>query len=262
MKQRIITGAIAGAVFLLLLFLGGYWYSGMIFVLAMVAYSEYLRMNRLKIVKAGSLISFAGLFMMTFPLIEPTLHQLIVFIWITMFALFVMTVVSKNKMTIDAVATYLLGMIYIGFGFHFMAATGDLQDGRFWALLIFVSIWATDSGAYFTGYTLGRKPLWPAISPKKTIEGSLGGIVFAVIAAVCFSLYAPDLLPLGKSVVLGLVIALVSQMGDLIQSAYKRVKGIKDTGTILPGHGGVLDRTDSWIIVFPFLHLLSLLPIT
>ena len=81
-----------------------------------------------------------------------------------------------------------------------------------------------------------------------------------MIFALGFAWYAPDLLSVWKALLLGFVIAVVGQVGDLIQSAYKRVKGIKDTGTLLPGHGGVLDRMDSWLIVFPFIYLLDLIP--
>lgn len=262
LKQRIVTGVVAGAGFLLLLYLGGYWFAGLIFVLSIIGFEEYLRMNRLQANKGSSLIGLVGLFLFTFPLVELSSEYFHVYIWLLMFLLLTVTVLSKNKVTIDQAAMYVLGVIYLGFGFHYMIATRMMEDGRFWTLLVFVCIWATDSGAYFAGYAFGRHKLWPAISPNKTVEGAVGGIVLSVVAAGCFSLYAPQLLPIGTAVVLGIVIAVVGQVGDLIQSAYKRVKGIKDTGTILPGHGGVLDRVDSWLIVFPFLHLLSLLPVS
>ncbi len=141
-----------------------------------------------------------------------------------------------------------------------MIAARLAEHGLFWTIVVFVCIWASDSGAYFVGSKLGKHPLWPQISPKKSIEGAIGGVVISMIVALGFAWYAPDLLGLGKALVLGFVIAVVGQVGDLIQSAYKRVKGIKDTGTLLPGHGGVLDRMDSWLIVFPFIHLLGILP--
>ncbi len=106
----------------------------------------------------------------------------------------------------------------------------------------------------------GKHLLWPAISPKKTYEGAIGGIILAVIVTLLFALFNPDLLSILDAIVLGLIIAIVGQLGDFIQSAYKRTYEIKDTGALLPGHGGVLDRLDSWLIVFPFVYYLGLIP--
>lgn len=172
-----------------------------------------------------------------------------------------LTVVSKNKVNLDRVALLFIGMVYIGFGFGHMISIRAMDHGLFLTFLLFASIWASDIGAYFTGMLFGRTPLWPAISPKKTVEGSVGGLVLAVLTAVCFSLFAPDRLLLADAIMVGAASAIFGQLGDLIQSAYKRIRGVKDSGTILPGHGGVLDRCDSWIIVFPAVHYLQLLPL-
>ncbi|WNQ13766.1 phosphatidate cytidylyltransferase [Paenibacillus aurantius] len=264
MQKRLVTGIVAGAAFIGLLLLGGYWYGGLIALLALIGYNEYLRMNHLKHSVTVMLAGLAGLVCLIGPSLGLewgswlTLERLI---WVLMFLLLSVTVISKNKVTLDQAALVLIGVVYIGLGFAYMIVTRMMEPhGLFWTLLIFLCIWSTDSGAYFTGRAIGKHPLWPAISPNKTVEGALGGVVISIIVAVCFHFGRPDLVSLGQAVVLGAVIAVVGQLGDLIQSAYKRVKGIKDTGTLLPGHGGVLDRVDSWLIVFPFLHLFSLLP--
>jgi phosphatidate cytidylyltransferase len=132
--------------------------------------------------------------------------------------------------------------------------------GLYWTSLVLICIWAADSGAYFAGMSFGKHLLWPAISPKKTYEGAAGGIILAVVAALVFANAQPALLTISEAIILGVVIAIVGQLGDFIQSAYKRTKGIKDTGTLLPGHGGALDRVDSWLIVFPFVHFLGFIP--
>lgn len=263
MKQRIITGVIAGLVFITLLVLGGYWYAGLIVLLSIIGYREYIQMNGYGKYKLSSLIGLAAMLLLAVP--WEMLHvelpvNFTAVIWLAMFVLLFITVASKNTITIDQISVILLGAVYIGLGFHYMISARMPENGLFWAVLVFVCIWASDSGAYFVGSVIGKHPLWPQISPKKSIEGSIGGIVISVIAALVFAWYAPSLLSYGRAIYLGLVIAVVGQFGDLIQSAYKRVKGIKDTGTLLPGHGGVLDRTDSWLIVFPFIQLLGLLP--
>lgn len=264
LKQRILTGVVAGAVFITLLVLGGYWFFGLVAVLAVVGYDEYMRMIGLKEHTATRMLGLIGLLLVTIPWGTERIGFSLpigAVIWLLLFLLLSVTVVSKNRLTIDHIALLFMGIIYMGAGFHYMIATRWMEpNGLFWTLLIFLCIWATDSGAYFAGNWFGKHPLWPAISPKKTVEGSVGGLVLAIVVAVAFSFYRPDLLGLANAILLGLVIALVGQMGDLIQSAYKRVKGIKDTGAILPGHGGVLDRVDSWLIVFPLVNLLSMIP--
>ncbi|MCS7461860.1 phosphatidate cytidylyltransferase [Paenibacillus doosanensis] len=263
MKQRITTGVIAGLGFMILLYLGTYWFAGLIVVLSLIGFDEFLKMNGLKSFRLTALFGYIGTVCLTIPWklsVTASIASADRLTWIFLFIVLCATVVSKNKVTIDHVAMMFLGMVYIGIGFHYMIETRMAEHGLFWTLLVFFCIWATDSGAYFTGSAIGKTPLWPTISPKKSVEGSLGGAILSVIVALCFSFASPELLSWSQALLLGVVIAVVGQMGDLIQSAYKRVKGIKDTGAILPGHGGVLDRVDSWLIVFPAVHLLSLIP--
>ncbi|WP_028550459.1 phosphatidate cytidylyltransferase [Paenibacillus sp. UNC451MF] len=263
MKQRIITGVIAGLGFMILLYLGTYWFAGLIVILSLIGFNEFLRMNGLTKYKITALFGYIGTACLTIPWNSfelSSVGSMDRWIWLFMFILLCATVVSKNKVTIDHVVMMFLGMVYVGIGFHYMIETRALDHGMFWTLLVFFCIWGTDSGAYFTGSAIGKHPLWPTISPKKSIEGAIGGVIISIIVAICFSLVSPELLSWQQALLLGIIIAVVGQMGDLIQSAYKRVKGIKDTGAILPGHGGVLDRVDSWLIVFPIVHLLSLIP--
>jgi phosphatidate cytidylyltransferase len=120
-------------------------------------------------------------------------------------------------------------------------------------LFMFVTIWGNDTGAYFIGSLLGKTPLAPKISPKKTVEGALGGLVVGVLAGVGFGLVFR--LPL-SILVLSLLIGIVGQIGDLFESLLKRGAGVKDSGWILPGHGGVLDRFDSAMLSLPLVYSL------
>ncbi|WP_338131329.1 phosphatidate cytidylyltransferase [Cohnella rhizosphaerae] len=106
---------------------------------------------------------------------------------------------------------------------------------------------------------MGRTKLWPSISPNKTVEGALGGLVIALLVSLVFAVAWPDWIGYGTAIAVAIAAAVAGQLGDLIQSAYKRLRGVKDSGSLLPGHGGVLDRTDSWLIVFPLIHLLGLI---
>src|SRR5690625_4754030 len=124
-------------------------------------------------------------------------------------------------------------------------------------LFILFLVWATDSGAYFIGKSLGKRKLWPAISPNKTIGGAIGGIVFALFVGVCFQLIYPFEFSMGYVIFITITISIVGQLGDLVASAIKRHYDIKDFGKLFPGHGGVLDRVDSLLFVFIVLHLIQ-----
>lgn len=117
-------------------------------------------------------------------------------------------------------------------------------------------IWSTDSGAYFVGKSLGKRKLWPEISPNKTVEGFVGGIVIALVLSTIFQLVANLPIPYFYLLLITLFLSVFGQIGDLVESALKRHYDVKDSGKILPGHGGVLDRFDSFLFVMPFLYFL------
>jgi phosphatidate cytidylyltransferase len=262
LKQRIMTGLLAGAGFISLMYIGNHWFAALILALALIAFLEYLRMFQYKAFDLTSLVGYAGIAYLVTPwnlIGYGHSYSFQTAVWLLLFILFTVTVITKNRTAIDKAAIVFIGVVYIGFGSHYMIQTRLLDNGLFWTLLLFSCIWLTDTGAYFTGRAIGKHLLWPAISPKKTVEGALGGIAFSVAAAIVFSLYRPDLLEITTAVRIGIIVAFIGQLGDLMQSAYKRVRGVKDTGAILPGHGGVLDRVDSWLVVFPFVHLLNVL---
>lgn len=253
MKERIITGVIGGAGFLGLLWLGDIWYSALIYVLAIGSFYEFLRMRKTNWFVQAGIVGI--LFLITLLSFEIQFFSLIMLIWITVFILLFFTVASKNKATIEDVAYIFVGLLYIGIGFYFMKAV-RLENGFEWALLTIALVWGTDTGAYFSGRIFGRHKLWPDISPKKTVEGALGGTVIAIIIAVLFYYYGNSVQQLSHALLIGAVIAIVAQFGDLIESAIKRTFSIKDSGQILPGHGGFFDRFDSMIAVFPVMSFI------
>jgi len=264
-KQRLITGIVAGGFFLGLCLLGGIGFNLLILLMALIGFYEFVRMIKLPAFGIPALLGYLGVLYAVFPWealgMELPWDLMRVFA-LLMLLFLVATVITKNELPISTVSLLFLGMVYIGIGFSSIVATRNIQDGHglFWTFLLLISIWSSDAGAYFVGRKLGKNKLWPAISPNKTVEGAIGGIVLSVVAAVIFALASGGFLTVGRAIILGVIAAVVGQMGDLIQSAYKRAYGIKDSGTILPGHGGILDRCDSWIAVFPFIHILMLLP--
>lgn len=115
-------------------------------------------------------------------------------------------------------------------------------------------LWTADTGAYLVGRSIGRTKLLPAISPNKTVEGFVGGVVFTVGVAYVFSIYYPVLAP-STWMISGAIVAITSTIGDLLESSFKRARGVKDSGTILPGHGGMLDRFDGALTAAPCMLL-------
>ncbi len=135
---------------------------------------------------------------------------------------------------------------------HYLVFDVDGQPIRmahtFWLLPIFTFVWLNDTGAYAVGTLMGKRPLWPRISPKKTIEGAVGGVVLSVLAAFVFYHLFYFVTNLFNWVTLSLLISVFATWGDLFESYIKRACAVKDSGNILPGHGGILDRIDSLLI--------------
>lgn len=118
-------------------------------------------------------------------------------------------------------------------------------------LLVFVLTWTCDTAAYVVGRAIGRHRPWPALSPKKTVEGAVGGMLFTLLAAIVGRSWLAPELTLGAAIVLGLVVGVLCPIGDLVESLFKRQAGVKDSSTLIPGHGGLLDRVDSMLFSAP-----------
>lgn len=145
------------------------------------------------------------------------------------------------------------------FGFALGLPTFFLNDNNFtWEVfLLFVLIWSSDSFAYFAGRLFGKHKMAPKISPKKTWEGFAGGVFFTIVLGYFIEQHFPDLR--GNWMVVGLLVSVFAPLGDLVESQLKRTFGVKDSGNIIPGHGGVLDRLDSFIIAAPVVYLYFIL---
>ena len=126
-----------------------------------------------------------------------------------------------------------------------------LPQGSWMLMSVFIMVWVCDSGAYFTGYFLGKHKMAPHLSPKKTIEGGVGGVLLTVVAALIIQRFLPIAPNMLNAVIVALLVAFGAIVGDLFESYLKRSFGVKDSGNILPGHGGFADRFDSFLMVAP-----------
>lgn len=149
-------------------------------------------------------------------------------------------------------AAALMATLYIGL-FVYLYLIRLYVDGWIWLTFTLVGTWSSDTLAYFVGRALGRRHLAPVLSPGKTVEGAAGGIAGSVLAALVF-LYLYPFLPRGPMLILGVLLGAAAQVGDLVESAFKRQAGVKDAGGIIPGHGGIMDRFDSMLFTAPLVY--------
>jgi len=177
-------------------------------------------------------------------------------VFIVVGALTVGTIRPGPSVLASAAAT-VFGPIYVGLPLGALAAVrlSPSGDGTRMLLLLFVVIVVSDSAQYYTGRALGRRPLSPIISPKKTVEGAVGGVLFGTLAMAGLGQYIFNRSSLFTLVLLGAVISLLGIVGDLFESLLKRSANLKDSSNLIPGHGGVLDRIDSWLFAAPVYYV-------
>lgn len=262
MKTRIITAVIAALLFVPFVVYGGTALTLLIYVIAAIGLFEMFKMRKLSMFSVPGVLSLIALFAMLMPeaweqqVVEATSFSKLEWLIMMTALLLIYVVLKKNKFTFDDVGFLLCSVFYVGVGFYYFMATREATDGLLYIVFALVVVWSTDSGAYFVGRKLGKHKLWPEISPKKTVEGFVGGIVIAVIAAVIFEWISGLEVNWAVLLIVTVIASVIGQLGDLVESAIKRHYGVKDSGNILPGHGGILDRFDSLLFVLPLLHFL------
>lgn len=257
MKNRLLPGILIVGIFLPLLYVGGLPFRVAAFLLACIGFYEYTKMNECEKHTDFPLFSGVVIIAMLFYANAVNLPMEIIIIFYTiillMFSLF-----SKVNFGFEKVGYMILGVLYIAFGFAWLSEMRDVKGFGF-VFFVILAIWVTDSGAYFIGKKFGKTKLYEAISPNKTIEGAFGGIIATIALGLVFYSITDYFVSVYHVLFLGLVISVCSQVGDLLESALKRQNDVKDSGTLLGGHGGILDRFDSTIFVCLILFLVDTL---
>ncbi len=274
MKKRLITSAVIVAVFLpLLLFSDIILYPIVLSLLSFIAVYEILKAIgtekkpwlAIPSYLLGLLLPFCSYFIKD-GYISSDKYLLILAAAIFIYLIFIMGVgvFSKGDPAFSSIAEVFAMVTYALVSFCSMSVLRyfDLEAGRYLVFLVFIIPWTSDSCAYLTGTFFGKHKLIPEISPKKTVEGAVGGVVCATLACLLYG-HVIDLIEPNVTVnyaflpIFGFLLAIVSQIGDLAASLLKREHGIKDYGIMFPGHGGVMDRFDSIISVSAILLILS-----
>jgi phosphatidate cytidylyltransferase len=169
-------------------------------------------------------------------------------------AVLVMAVSQDLPSAVSKVGGALFGILFIGFLLAYVSLIRNMPNGRVWVLFLIITVWAGDIFALLVGSFFGKHKLYPKISPNKTFEGLAGAIVGSIIVALAFSwLFIPNL-KTGSCALLAIGVAILGQLGDFTESMVKRSAQVKDSGTLIPGHGGMLDRLDSFLFSAPLLH--------
>lgn len=280
LTRRILFGVVAAPITLAIVLAGGWALAGLLAIAAAIAASEFYRIARAAghVPLADLGCALAGLFPLAvharhLGLLQPRFSYLAVVLLVLLsVAIWARGPAGKP---LGAVATTVMGVLYTGgllsFGYalryHDYAVGGTrlgslpIAAGGVLLGLPVILTWATDTGAFFVGRTVGGRKLIPAVSPGKTVSGAIGGVATSVLATwlyVSFVLRPASQLTmtLGSMVMFGAIISIAAQLGDLVESLLKREAGVKNSSNLLPGHGGVLDRLDSLFFVLPVAHLL------
>lgn len=267
--RNLLTRAGAGIIYILIILvgiLGGKYFFIAVFGLIIgLALFEFYRMveegTSHNIGKIFNIVSGIVIFLSAYLYLDAlSVYTLPIILSVYLLVQFVTAIVSRRENELKNIIFAVFGQIYITLPISLLMFISyryntALNNYHFvFILSIFAFIWINDTMAFMVGSLLGRHKLIERISPNKTIEGFIGGIVFCMVAAILFFYFFPEY-PLWFWILFGLVTALFGTVGDLFESLIKRTYRVKDSGTLIPGHGGILDRIDSLLVAIPAVYL-------
>ncbi|MCM1520623.1 MAG: phosphatidate cytidylyltransferase [Lachnoclostridium sp.] len=271
--KNIILRATSGAIYVALIvgavIAGGWWLVGLLCLFTVLALIEFYGLVNAE--DGGEnpvalVVDVAGGLVLTFGIATLNATDLSTFsmsvlggTFLTLYLLYlivrqIIQLYSRETNPITNLACSFMGQMYIALPLGLLSLFATLPDGRALLLAMFIMIWLNDTGAFLVGSMIGRHPMFPRISPKKSIEGLIGGFIFTIGSAFifkyCFGQWYQqvDILTL---IFMGIVVSAFATWGDLVESLIKRTLGVKDSGKLMPGHGGILDRIDSLLLVGP-----------
>ncbi|UCD16646.1 MAG: phosphatidate cytidylyltransferase [Candidatus Zixiibacteriota bacterium] len=254
---RILVAAVFGPAIIYVCYRGGYWLLGMLVLFAAIGIGEFLWNIRIRL--SSPLFWLAMLFAIAIVAVSIELGFRVGYILLTGYFLCAgMLLAVRNESPAELFrrnAIILWGVAYVGLLFPFVAYIRNVsaEYGGHWLLFLFGTLWLSDTLAMGIGKNLGRRKFAPTVSPDKTVEGFLGGILGGLIVAIIMHFWLLSGTGFLSLLIAGLLVSIVGQLGDLVESCWKRSFDIKDSSAIIPGHGGVLDRFDSLLFASPVL---------
>jgi phosphatidate cytidylyltransferase len=259
---RILVSVIAIPALVLLSYFGGVFFLCFVMIIAGLSFYEISIMAKAK----GAIVNInAGLIAVIFLIINQyrfflnsSLFLIAFFVVLLILELFRnngSAIINLGSTLLCVFYTGIFGSTLIGIREFYQNLNGLYNNGGYLIISIFATIWICDSAAFFGGTALGKHKLFPRVSPKKSWEGAIFGFVFAVLAMVLAKNIVLDFLSLKDAIVIGLIVGIFGQIGDLAESLLKRDAGIKDSSNLIPGHGGIFDRFDSLLFSAPIIYL-------
>ncbi len=261
-KTRLLSGIVLVIVLIATVGLGGYVLFTVLGIISLIGLSELYKVvdvHNKELGVTGYIAALAYYAVLFFGHMEYVTMLAILFLVLTM----AVYVFAFPNFRAEQVMTVFFGLFYVAVMLSYIYQTRNLPDGGIVVWLIFLSSWGCDTCAYCVGVLIGKHKMAPKLSPKKSVEGGIGGVAGAALLGVLFALAmnhwgGADVNPLHYAVICGAG-GMISQVGDLAASAVKRNHDIKDYGTLIPGHGGILDRFDSVIFTAPVIYYLAIL---
>ncbi len=255
--KRWITGIVAIPILYVVIAYGSpKAFAVLIFTVTLAGMWEYNQMafGRGFLLEKTEAFGFTVLLFLT--VLQSSIHIIFALLTLSVIAVLMLNLLRMKKQGTDLshVAKVLLGILYIPLLMsHFILIRGT-DSGVLWIWFILVMAFTGDTVAYYIGRRFGKRKLLPEVSPGKTVEGTVGLILGSIAGCLLFKMFFFPSLAVGHAAVLGLLGSVTGQLGDLSESALKRAAGVKDSGTILPGHGGILDRLDCLMFITPFVY--------
>lgn len=256
LKTRIISACVFVPIILIAVFFGGWIFAALMASIAVIGGYEFGKMVEVNEYRFLPWIYYpSAVIIIALAQLMPKQPMLLLGIFFLVFAVYMSFFIS-GKYELDEITMNFAAIVYI----PMTLATAVLMrsgmgDGMFLIYLLLIIEWFTDSGAYFIGSAFGRHKLMPKVSPKKSVEGAVGGIAAAVIGALLLNIFT-GLVAWWLMILIAVIVSVSGQIGDLCESAVKRWAGVKDSGNLIPGHGGILDRFDSMLFASPLLFLI------
>lgn len=262
--KNLITRTLSGAIYVALIVLGvitTQWaFVGLCVLLTFLATNEFIKMTKsqeqklnhwVDVIGATSLVALVGVLGIINESVSPYVGVAVLLAYLL--SRLIIQLYNKNESPINSLAYSIFAFVYIVVPMLSMGVIYEQSQALL--MLIFVMIWMNDTGAFLVGCTIGKHRLFERISPKKSWEGFWGGMAFSILSGVLYYYLIDNTNDLTFYIIMGVVTSIFATFGDLVESMFKRSIGVKDSGNLIPGHGGILDRIDSLLFVLPAMVL-------